>query len=323
MPRYVLSLRVDPADTERQDEFRRELYRRFGLKLFSVAWAEIDLLAWPRVPELISTLDDLQRRDVARPGSGILVEVASPDEIDRGEWFLLRSEPHPDFELDPYPSIRADRVPLGRHILHDGRFVSERFKSAIEAAGLSDVEFLWMDDRGRYRAPQWYVPIAHRCLGRGVDHPWYDGARARDALARAKIRVDDRAAQGASRFDGRQLTPGWTTGDAGADRLLSMFPTDSALGLMIQTARRFARADLPAADVAYDWDADAESIGPSRVRSLAVSARARRILLDAGVITTAEAEAVVVVEGSFSHETLQIERRWDSVAAFVESILSE
>jgi hypothetical protein len=33
MPRYVLSFRVDPADTERQDECRGELYRHRYLNI--------------------------------------------------------------------------------------------------------------------------------------------------------------------------------------------------------------------------------------------------------------------------------------------------
>lgn len=283
MPRYRLSFRVDPIDASDQDRFRRDFYQRFGLKVFSRAWAEIDLLAWPRRAELIASLEDLQQRGVARPGSGLLIEELDPADVDRAEWFVLRSEPDADFELVPYPSIRADRVPPGRHILHDGRFVSERVKAAVEQAGLTDIEFVWMEDVGRYRSPQWYVPVAQRCLGSGVDHPWFH-------------RSAPHPPQGVSRFDGRSLKAGWTTGDAGADRLLSMFPRDSSLGLMIHMLRRFDRAALPPVDLAYDWDADVESAGRPRVRSLCISARARRLLLDANVITAVDAVPVLIVD---------------------------
>src|SRR6185503_4212274 len=91
VPQYRLSFRVDPADTARQDDFRRDLYHRVGLKLFSVAWAEIELPGWPRLQELITVLEDLQRRGEARLSSGVLVEVPLDGEIDRCEWFILRS----------------------------------------------------------------------------------------------------------------------------------------------------------------------------------------------------------------------------------------
>jgi hypothetical protein len=298
MPRYVLSFRVDPADASNQDAFRRDLYHRFGLKLFSVAWAQIELPGWPRLRELTSALEDLQRRGVARPGSGVLVETLDAGEIDRCEWFLLRRERDVDYDVDPYPTIRADRVPPGRHILDDARFVSERFRSAVEAAQLSGIEFLWVEDLGKHRAVQWYVPIAHHCLGRGHDHPWFDRARAHSAGIRAALPAYDRVAQGISQFDGTKLKPGWTTGDPDADRLLSMFPTDSVLGLMIQMLRRFDRDALPAADFAYDWDWDLESDERPRLRRLAVSARARAALLEAGVVTAEEIEPVLTLDPS-------------------------
>src|SRR5262249_38311056 len=71
---------------------------------------------------------------------------------------------------------RADRLKPGVHVAGStsGVYLSQRFKDAVEAHRLTGIEFIWIRDIGKYRAPQWYLPICPQCVGRGLDAAWID-----------------------------------------------------------------------------------------------------------------------------------------------------
>jgi hypothetical protein len=185
VPKYNLLFRIDPLPgsglderapdgQEQVHEFRKTFYHSQGLKLYSYAWADIPLDS-PKLPYLLASLEDLRARGIATLGSGHLTEHPTEQERAQSNWFIITddtsADPHRDLTRDSYPTGHTYRFPAGTHVLQSGALVSERFKAAVEASQLTGLEFLWVNDIGRYPATQWYVTIPRACMGHGVDHP--------------------------------------------------------------------------------------------------------------------------------------------------------
>jgi hypothetical protein len=306
MSGFSLSVRIDPPFVareplsgdrlERDTAFCRALYHRYGLKLFSVAWTAFDLLGWPRLPEFLREVElmTIARREPL--GSAIVTETVDPAESP--EWYVVRADrPRHECQARPYPLMAADRVPATLNVMQDGVLVSERFKLAVERAGLTGLEFLWVADTGRFAAQQWYVAVAQHSLGRGVDHPAYDPRLG--TPTEVPTRASGRYAHGVFNFDSRYMNPSWSTGRPEADRLLSLFGRTGPLDLLLYLARHVRREDVPSTDFAYDWSV--ESLGPEwslRNRELCVSARAYAALTAAEVLQPRDVTPVVVVNGA-------------------------
>ena len=333
MPRYTLSFRIDPLpgagladatpnpdvsaevtlDAQQQEyEFRKAFYHSHGLKLYSYAWAEIPLDS-PKLPGLLAALEDLQARGIAMLGSGHLTELPTEQERAQSEWFIVTddtsADPNGDVPGDGYPTGHAYRFPTGSHVLGQGRFVSERFRAAVEENQLTGLEFLWVNDIGRYRAMQWYVAIPRACMGHGVDHPWYDRAHARVLVERALAEREATGVwkpvatvrpEGTWHFYTPALRAGWSIGDPIADRLLSLLPQKEAHTLTIYALRRFLRDRVPQTDFAYHWSMYGARPGPDGTMrvlpNLCLSRRAKDELVRRGLLREKQVECVVLVD---------------------------
>jgi hypothetical protein len=308
---------------ERERQARQRIYNSFGLKLFSLAWATVSLTP-QRAEKLGQVIADLVRRNVACLGSGQLYEMFTPEEEEACEWFLIDA-PHSgcdsDFYLGEYPTCHADRYLPTQHVLAENH-VSERFVEAVKSAGLTGLEFLWVRDKGRYAAPQWYRAIASLPLGHGVDHPWFDFRRFfngrmlyrqsrladeffRDALGdrlplyeAGTLRPPDAIVRAGVRdFDNRHLDEGWTTRTDAIDEVIRGFPSDDSLGLSIAGVPRYLRAYLPGTDFAYSWsmtDTGTRGFVPSY--NLCCNRKARQALLAAKLVQASALRGILTLD---------------------------
>lgn len=295
MPQFTLSFRIDPhpdrmASVSHEDkmgleqEIRLALYKEFDLKVYSYAWVSGEQ-GWPHWQRLLKRMEALGKTREAVFGSGILYEQNTEEEQIQCPWFLLRSPNMLEmFSLmDPYPTCKAFQLPPGKHVM-ERHFVSETFKRVVENEGLTGLDFLWVRDKGKYRAPQWYAAIAQEPIGHGIDHPWFD----RSAYE-TSIKVSPMYKTGMTHFDNRYFLSDWSTGDILLDEIIHMFPKD-CLGLTLQSERmRFLKKQIPRTNFAYHWsDTDSRVDGRMvRYRELCLDRMAKDALCQAGVIKEA------------------------------------
>jgi hypothetical protein len=298
-PRYHLDLRVDapgpdgdgPVELSAPSQrVRVDVYRQLGLKAHSGrAWVTVDLASargWDITQKLLATC----RAGRAVVGSALAREQTDDD----GDWSQLHTRTADgSFSLwDDYPSYRAGTHPEG-HALN-GTFVSAAFVAAYERAGLTGLSFLRCRNRGRKAGPAWFAALPDHSLGHGLDHPWFDRRRwIRD--------VGDDPSQRASSLDSGQYQfhQCWLRDQLGADadfvrRLLELCPMPRVRtplrGLQFVTVPRYWAPALPHQDFAHirvGEDGPNREGKVLRFRQLAVSRRARRTLLDAGLFAPA------------------------------------
>lgn len=296
MPKFTLSFRIDPHpdrmasashedEMELEQEIRLPLYKEFGLKVYSYAWVSAEEV-WPHWQRLLERMQVLEKsRDVIF-GSGILDEQNTEEEKALCPWFLLKAPNILEmFSLfDPYPTCKAFQLPPGKHVM-ERHFVSEIFKRVVEEERLTGLDFLWVRDKGQYRAPQWYAAIAQNPLGHGIDHPWFDRA-----AYESSIKGPPMYKSGMTHFDNRYFQSNWSTGKSELDEILRLFPKDS-LGLTFQSERlQFLKKQVPSSNFAYHWsDADSRVDGKMiRFRELCMDRKAKEALCRGGVVQEAD-----------------------------------
>jgi len=297
----------DPNDAPRslikmdhEHEKRKELYSGLGLKLFSGAWTSIDLNE-TNAQRLLEAVEALKAERIGFLGSGMLREEPS---LEDGicEWFeLYRSAvAYTGTDFDDrglaYPFCKASNYSPSHNFIRP-HFVSEKFKKVVERAELTGLEFLWVRDVGKYKAPQWYAAISNHPLGFGVDHPWYN----REGAIQRIGRLPENAFGGMHSFSGKVFKIDWTTGSQILDSILSHFPKDSALGLRFSSPRRYQRKFLPETDFAYRWsNPDSFALYDSQVfirnRFLCCNAKARNILINERVLNEKDFESFVILD---------------------------
>lgn len=198
MARFELQFRVDaPRDdpdgtsavfSKQSQSLRDRIYKTLQLKPHSVAWVTIRL-GTAKADRAFQVLLDERRSGRAIVGSATLMEFLDEDEIKLCDWHILNTRQVDDFSLwDDYPSCKAGTLPKVHAPNHS--FVSEALASACERAGLTGIEFLRCQNRGRKHGPPWFAALPNEGLGNGVDHPWFDRPRwARHVEADSHKRV--------------------------------------------------------------------------------------------------------------------------------------
>jgi hypothetical protein len=261
-----------------------------------------------RIPELLQWFQQL-RKEGGRINCFGIAEELIDDERAPVEWFTLRpiyegycegvgplDEAIPD--ATRYPSVKADRMKRGIH--HAGfyiiDFVSERFKAVVEKHGLTGIEFLWCRDTGKYQAPQWYLPVCLRPLGRGLDDPRIDVRRLSGVGYQT---LDPRGRHGQfSAFD-EQYKKDAGPRDPQLKKLLGLMRSMELLkrpGITGRTFPSYLRKHLPDTDFAFTIrDCGDEFGGNARHRGLALNRNARDLLQSAGVLTDEQCDPVLIV----------------------------
>jgi hypothetical protein len=323
------------AGDEREEAFvafKRGLFRELGASMADRFWTRLDADS-PRIGALADRLRELRERDEAQIGAGYL-DVWLEDDPERPvEWFeLAPGRSFPLRSVDPC-TVNASELPADCHVAQAAwTFVSEKFRDVVTREGRTGIEFLWVRDVGRYEAPQWFEPIALRSIGRGLDHPWFDweafkreltgGGEELDLLdqlardgavspeerdakrlelrrRRRALKVEAWRRHGAREFDKRFFRAGVTTGDAALDRLLDLFPAESALEtLRVSSFARILCAHLPETDFAFTWgEGGGEAHDkPGERGRICFNRRTRDLLLERRLVSAAECRGILVLD---------------------------
>ena len=300
MPRYELELRVDPpggnefgsAISEESQRLRERVYRELRLKVHSHAWARIDPGS-SKGQDVVQKLIGMHEAGLAKAGTGHLREIPDDEESARSDWFYLFTRSGNDsFSLwDDYPSCKLSD--LGPEHAYSDTFVSQQFVDACEGSGLSGISFLQCRKRGRKPGPAWFAALPQQCLGRGLDHHWFD---RREWLRQVGDDPNKRSTSpetGQSNFHQSCLRADQAKKDALLQPLLELFPesdqNDSGLlGLNFITVPRYWAGVFPEGDFAHVMhgeDGRNREGKMMRFRKLVVSRRARQFLIDAGLFS--------------------------------------
>jgi hypothetical protein len=185
MIRWTLKFYVQPSLelSRREQEKTREQIDALVKPVVDKTWFhgdhEIDLDS-PKLRELVRVLEQLDK-NMTWLDYPQFTQRLIDDEQTPVDWFILHPKQIGELGFGgSLPSGRADRMKAGLHVAGMFQmFVSERFKALVEAHRLTGVDFLWVQDTGKYRVPQWYLALPREPLGRGLDHPWFDNKKPR------------------------------------------------------------------------------------------------------------------------------------------------
>lgn len=296
-------------------ETLRSIYNSMGLKLYSVAWTEIELTP-KNIQMLLEAFKELKEKRVAYPSAGHIYETLSEESVTESEWFSIRTDTVNNYEKDltiddGYPFSKAYQYPPYVHI--QGHFVSEDFKALVEKEKLTGVDFLWAEDKGKYVAKQWYAMRATQAIGRGFDTPWFDNAIYKEfqTVSSPKAFVEKMVKDGYT-IDGEKYLhtkraeyeqtfskknrigityfPAVAVGDRLSsnpllNNLIHQFSLIGGLvnGLVISTVPRFLEQYLPQSDFAYYWKG-ADNEGHQAERVLCFRKKVKELLLSNAMI---------------------------------------
>jgi len=296
-------------------ETLRSIYNSMGLKLYSVAWTEIELTP-KNIQMLLEAFKELKEKRVVYPSAGHIYETLSEESVTESEWFSIRTDTVNNYEKDltiddGYPFSKAYQYPPYVHI--QGHFVSEDFKALVEKEKLTGVDFLWAEDKGKYVAKQWYAMRATQAIGRGFDTPWFDNAIYKEfqTVSSPKAFVEKMVKDGYT-IDGEKYLhtkraeyeqtfskknrigityfPAVAVGDRLSsnpllNNLIHQFSLIGGLvnGLVISTVPRFLEQYLPQSDFAYYWKG-ADSEGHQAERVLCFRKKVKELLLSNAMI---------------------------------------
>src|SRR6516164_10254498 len=152
------SPKLSPREQEKWDKEIYDVIRPLVDSCTTLGDCTIDLDS-PNLPQLVRALGGFHKKKVAFLNGPELTQRLSDDEKTPIGWFLLDPKDEGEFDsCDNPPSCKADRFKPGVHVAgwDTNVAVSERFKAVVEDHKLTGVDFIWLKDKGKYRAPQWY-----------------------------------------------------------------------------------------------------------------------------------------------------------------------
>lgn len=304
--RYDVTFRLDPRpDPVSHDEervWRREICRHLGLKIVSYAWCRLDLSTPAGLASLARVVESRDRRglwvgsiDLTQRLSSEAEAAASHFLIGRGElggsdWITAHDYDRVrNGKLERvalrYPSVAADRVPIHADVT-DYVFVSERVAGVLREVA-PELELLWLRDRGRFAAKQWYIALPAASAGRGLAHDWFEPSRLGPYSDTAATMLWRRAQPGRTGWDVRldewgDFRAGWFTSGAPPSELVEFL--GGARQITVSGVARFAASRVPKTAVSRTHD------------GLLVSRGVRQALLEARVLTSADFEGARLVD---------------------------
>lgn len=246
----------------------------------------------PRWPELLDAIEESCKRRELRLKS-LWLEEPKVSKEDPHAWFRILS--------GSYSFRSPSRTPEGLHFSYrtNQHLASQRFRDVVTEAKLIGLHWLPLEDSSPKDPMAWYQVYADQPLGRGLDHPLVDA-----------IKVAAKRPSGSPYgWSSAGLQPGRRWGQNAAwrsmmcegvafdppiiDRLIQSCPEY----FRVQGPQRFAREFLPEVDFAYNsWGANPPNAGNPRFNfDLLCNARAREVLLEAGLVKPSHFEAVATV----------------------------
>jgi len=178
-------------------------------------------------------------------------------------------------------------------------YVSEQFKRIVEKHRLTGIEFFCCRDVGKYQAPQWYLPVCHRPLGRGFDNPWIDPKKL---SGRGHQTLHPRGRHGQDCAFENQYRKDAAPDDPQLRKLIRMMRSmDFSKGAggvrrYGPCFRQFLSKCLPDTDFAYSIeDTGGDDNTNFRHRGLAFNRKTRNILRDNRIISDKQCIPVMIV----------------------------
>lgn len=293
---------------DNSEQYSKNFYRQLGLSCFSGCWSEIDFSS-AKINDFISKARELIKKDKAGfIGFSRLSQKLEEKAVNENSWYKINAA-NSVFEFcdkEKYgqlylPTIKADKIFFNSNIAH-GEFyniyISEKFKTVVEKYALTGLDFLWMIDKGKYRANQWYIPVAKKPIGKGVDHPWFDPETLKGSDSWQPREKEFRT--GVYHFSSRQIRKNIQFNNT-REEILSLFKD---AGLTIIGTLKYLSKYLPDTDFAFNWQQadDAGNGKTSRQRGLCINHRTRTILLNEGLITNEELEPIEIIQDVSGHQ---------------------
>jgi len=247
----------------------------------------------PRWPALLDAIEESRKKDELQLRSLWLEEPKASNE-DPHAWFRIWG--------GSYEFRSPARTPEGLHFSYrtNQYLASQRFKDAVTKAGLTGLRWLPLEDSSPTDPMGWFQVYAERPIGRGLDHPLVDPA---------KIAME--VPQPGKKRSGEAIDPARRWGHEGAWVLHKTMRDEvqwdpSIIGRMLAACpqyfrvtgpQRFVREFLPPTDFAYNgWGFRVPGKGERRDNfGFLCSARARVVLIEAGVVKPSLFEAVATV----------------------------
>ncbi len=315
MIRYVLQFclcppdNLSPDETEKWDKEWSAALKPLTLWMTVLGDCQVDLTGHGQ--EFLDFLHKA-RKQGGRLNSVGLEEQLIDDDNTPAEWFELDADyngseyfggmdwdlKEPIQEENEHLRLKADRIKPGTHVVgYSNRpYVSERFKAVVEQHHLKGIEFIWVRDVGKYKALQWYLPVCHKGLGRGVDHPWMDITK----LSGRGFQVLEPSGRHGQR--GTAIEQSLKRGAVTDALLKKLLPLAVSMELLKRHpystfVGRYLRDYLPDTDFAYTmWDTCNSPGEVVRMRGLAMNRKARDLLRANGVVTDAQCKAVLILD---------------------------
>ncbi len=252
---------------------------------------DMDSLAFEK---LAASLTDLSARRLLYPKNGYLtIELIDTPETPYS-WFEFKPSREITHVNDRTRDVRneltgnAQRAKPGMHIGDSllGEYVSETVKEVIERNGFTGAEFIWVEDNGLYRAPQWFWLTPQKCIGRGVDHPFFDIRKRTD------YPVENSPAWrfGVRGFKKEELRSAAPFESPVWNQFVSLFIETGYQGLQFRTYRQYLRDYLPDTDFAYGREL--------RRAFLCLSRRVRDTLLASRLVDESECHPILILDSA-------------------------
>jgi hypothetical protein len=309
MIKEFLSFRIElvnPINENESDQFAREFVHSLGLKTNSGTWSGIDLDS-PMINTFISRSKDLiGNGDAKFDGFCTLTQRLVDDS--NVEWYELKAiKPLAIEDCDEITTCKADKMIPNLNIAHGGFynvFVSEKFMNVVKENNLTGIDFVWVKDVGRFKANQWYIPVAINALGRGFDHPWFNPLTLKGSSSNQPIEPEFRC--GTNNFNISQIKKNNVFDRELQHDIISLFDQDV---LSIISFRRILRDYVPNTDFAFVWHSTdyerkrgdcgvffQEKDMLCKQRGLCISRRAKEILIKSKLITESDLETIKVYD---------------------------
>jgi hypothetical protein len=301
---HIAPLGSDRLSFEESDAFSRTFIHSLGLRVQSGCWSDIDLDS-PAIDDFMDRAAALiTERKAEFFGYNLLRQTLLSSPEAPLSWYRLRPQvflytDSLDGGVEAFkayttrPDIHIAMGPTNSQAL----YVSESFKTVVEECALTGIDFVWVKDTGKYRARQWFIPVALEPMGRGIDHPWFDPRKLKGSDSWQPRSAEYRT--GVWRFDIHQLRRGLSFANPIHRRLLDVYSASRRPSeLYIDSFLRFLGEHAPLTDFAYVWREEDKDRGgsPLRARDLCLSARARQVLLDHRVVTENDLEGVALLD---------------------------
>ncbi len=263
------------------------------LKRFSLRFHEFDCTTLrygdKRWPELLAALRQEEKNEHLCLKS-CWIEQPPLVTAEKAEWFRFT----PDTR-----SIKSfARPPKDVHYCWSkrGLVVSTGFLDVMRRHGLRGLEAVPIEESRLSGEVTWCQPIAFEPLGRGLDHPIIDPDKLREEMTRIECPPALRKGEPCAWL---QL---WRDDAFGEDDLVRQLTAicGSRFGYFrVVEVPRYVREHLPSTDFAYAWggtrDLVYEELGGLRSRDIYCNAKARSVLIDAGLVKPSRFIAVDVV----------------------------